>query len=297
MVRRTGTLLNQALRPSTQAAYQRAWDRFLVFTSSFQPPLVSLPALPSTVAMYVTSLVDDEARFAASTITSALSAIAYRHKLLDYDPTSHFVIKKLLTSINNSRPGGDVRIPISHPVLCNIIATAKNAMRSPYEAALAAAMFSTMFAALLRVGEVTSSPHIIMLDNVQLSSAGVTISFVSFKHHQGRPITLTFAPTGNSVACPLRCSTVYARLRGSAPGPWFAWSDGRPITPAWFRRALAACLSHASITAPMITPHSFRIGAATHAAASGMTILQIKAMGRWNSDAFARYIRLSAFRM
>ena len=46
-----------------------------------------------------------------------------------------------------------MRIPISHPVLCNIISASKNAMRSPYEAALAAAMFSTMFAAFYGWGK------------------------------------------------------------------------------------------------------------------------------------------------
>ncbi len=37
--------------------------------------------------------------------------------------------------------------------------------------------------------------------------------------------------------------------------------------------------------------HSFRIGAATFAAERGFSDAQIRSMGRWQSDAFRKYIR------
>ncbi|KAK2171495.1 hypothetical protein NP493_1057g00037 [Ridgeia piscesae] len=39
--------------------------------------------------------------------------------------------------------------------------------------------------------------------------------------------------------------------------------------------------------------HSFRIGAATAAALWGESDAQIRAAGRWTSDAFRRYIRIA----
>ena len=46
-----------------------------------------------------------------------------------------------------------------------------------------------------------------------------------------------------------------------------------------------------------ITPHSFRIGAATFAATQGYTAQQIQAMGRWKSSAFQRYVRVSSIQL
>ena len=38
--------------------------------------------------------------------------------------------------------------------------------------------------------------------------------------------------------------------------------------------------------------HSFRIGAASYAADAGMSEPPIRALGRWKSDAFHKYIRI-----
>jgi hypothetical protein len=38
--------------------------------------------------------------------------------------------------------------------------------------------------------------------------------------------------------------------------------------------------------------HSFRIGAATHAAKMGKSDDEIMTMGRWKSDSYKRYIRI-----
>jgi hypothetical protein len=41
--------------------------------------------------------------------------------------------------------------------------------------------------------------------------------------------------------------------------------------------------------------HSLRIGAATHFASLGYSEAYIKKLGRWNSNAIERYIRVSSF--
>ena len=44
----------------------------------------------------------------------------------------------------------------------------------------------------------------------------------------------------------------------------------------------------------MGTKDSFRIGAATYAAEQGISDTKIRHMGRWKSDAFKKYIRISS---
>ena len=47
---------------------------------------------------------------------------------------------------------------------------------------------------------------------------------------------------------------------------------------------LCQLLSRVGLSLSLYTSHSFRIGAATTAAAVGITLLLIKTLGRWNSN-------------
>ena len=58
---------------------------------------------------------------------------------------------------------------------------------------------------------------------------------------------------------------------------------------AILKRLLELC----GLSSKVFKGHSFRIGAATSAALRGESDAQIRAAGRWASDAFRRYIRIS----
>ena len=62
------------------------------------------------------------------------------------------------------------------------------------------------------------------------------------------------------------------------------------MTPKWFANRLGAVVAKAGVPG-LVTAHSLRIGAATSAARHGYTDSQIKALGRWKSFSFLRYIR------
>ena len=56
-------------------------------------------------------------------------------------------------------------------------------------------------------------------------------------------------------------------------------------------RKLHKCLSVCGLDSSRYKGHSFRIGAASLVAEEGLSGSQIRAMGRWNSNAFRKYIR------
>ena len=72
-------------------------------------------------------------------------------------------------------------------------------------------------------------------------------------------------------------------------GPLFIFQDGRPLLRALLSLFLQATLQAAGIPGKFLGP-SFRIGAATRAAQTGIPDHLIKTMGRWSSDAYLLYV-------
>lgn len=77
----------------------------------------------------------------------------------------------------------------------------------------------------------------------------------------------------------------------SHPSPFFVFGDGTPLTRDKFVRELRIALTAAGVKADNYAGHSFRIGAATTAAACGLPDSLIKTLGRWESAAYTLYIR------
>jgi hypothetical protein len=73
--------------------------------------------------------------------------------------------------------------------------------------------------------------------------------------------------------------------------------DGAPASKHFFTQHLCAALTFCHLDLQLYQSHSFRIGAASTAAASGFSELQIHNMDRWNSAAFRKYIRITTFNM
>ena len=286
-------LLAASLAPSTARQYQRVWESFYSFSRglAFTP----LPSSSSTIVLFISHLVSPPHPSAPSTVHSAISAVSYIHKLNNQpDPTSSFLVRKILRGVSKLRPTNDTRIPITIPVLQSLFQSL-HSVCSPYDLVLYSAMYLTMFSSFLRLGEVTDSPHNIPFSQVLFSPNSVNITLSTFKHHQGRPpVTISIPQSPSSPLCPVLLLTRYIHVRGSRPGPFFSTQNGQPVPPEEFRRTLARAKSVSSLSSARITPHSFRIGAATHAASKGYTSQQIQAMGRWKSSAFLKYIRIPA---
>jgi hypothetical protein len=91
--------------------------------------------------------------------------------------------------------------------------------------------------------------------------------------------------------CPVVAMLRYLAVRGVDNGPLFRMADGTTLTKAVLVQKVRGALTRAGIDPTHYAGHSFRIGAATTAAASGIDDATIQQLGRWRSDSYVRYIR------
>ena len=95
--------------------------------------------------------------------------------------------------------------------------------------------------------------------------------------------------------CPIRA---YKKWKETNPPrdpdlPAFRKEDGTPLTGRKLNEILKTCLApYIKQEEGHVSSHSFRSGMASLMATLGYTDLQIKAMGRWSSNAFEAYIKL-----
>ena len=293
-------LLLASVAPNTRTAYQSSLAKFSVFSRSFFPGNQVIPTNMQVLATYIAYLYTKG--YAPSTITSQVSAIAFIHKLSNVpDPSESFLIKKLLAGARNLKSHPDIRKPIQQHTLHSLVDSVNHVESSSSSRATIVAMYLLLFHAFLRIGEIVSpvsSPNqVIQYQDVLFQCkdghpASMVVSIHTFKHKKSaHPSSLSI----NSVQgpyCPVQALWDYCRLRGSRPGPLFTIPNGHPVTRSWFDTIFRRSLTWVGLDPRHFKSHSFRIGAATHAAILGASDAQIQAMGRWSSSAFRKYIRI-----
>lgn len=233
-----------------------------------------------------------------STIASHLSALAYKHKLNNLsDPTQCFKVKKMLAGCRKLHPkGSDSRKPIDKVMLSKLCDALPALFDNRYTCKLYNAAFCLAFYAFLRVGELTLSNNqrgnilqfgdIMPVASSDNNGSKVQINFKQYKHSNGSSHSI-LVQSKQLLDALLR----YEEVRGAHPGPYLINQSRHPITRQQFSSVLVLILKYCGYPPNSFNTHSFRIGAATHAANTGMSEAQIKYLGRWKSDAFLHYIR------
>ena len=118
---------------------------------------------------------------------------------------------------------------------------------------------------------------------------GEKITITEYKRNASRRSLL--AKDVSSPFCPVTTLYQYCNIRENRPGPLSCHADQTPISVHQFNVALQQCLSYCGLDSSRYKTHSFRIGGACHAAEKGYSDAQIRALGRWKSDAFKVYLR------
>ena len=92
--------------------------------------------------------------------------------------------------------------------------------------------------------------------------------------------------------CPVSAMLSYLVVWGRKEGPLFLFKDGRFLTRQRLVEELRKVLRKTGVDQSKYCGHSFRIGAATTAAARGIEDSVIKTLGRWKSLAYLQYVRI-----
>lgn len=242
--------------------------------------------------------------YAPSTVNTYVSALGYCHKLSGVDdPTKVFFVMQMLRGYGKLGFRLDSRLPIILPILLRILASAVHFCHSQYDIVLFQAMCSLAFFGCMRVGEITPTPskgggsqifqicQLTQLVDENQKVVALKCTFLDFKHNYNqRPFSLVIGR--QSHFCPVQVLLDYLSRRGYSPGPLFILGDGSPVSRAAFTEKLSMAIKYCGLDPSRYKGHSFRIGAASHAADAGMSDAQIRALGRWKSNAFQKYIRI-----
>lgn len=261
--------------------------RFLGFSSisHIVKPFSELDILRYIAHLYISG-------FACPSIVSRLSAITFWIKCNQWPlVTQSFSVSRAIRGVRSlSSHSPKLKFPITPDVLRLLCQSIHKAGFTFPDATRLLSMFTLAFYAFLRVGELCGSRHAIQIQNISLCDSYLSIRFPSFKFSAGRCPNV-FIPACPNLLCPVRALSSYLCLRGVNSGSLFIDSNKEPISVARFRSELARVVQAANLASRGITPHSFRVGAATSAAALGIPEETIQRMGRWSSRAFMRYIK------
>ena len=300
----TRFLIANSLSKSTKHQYWSIFLSFKLFIINAFPGETYLPILLSHLLEFISFKY--RAGNAYSTIRSAVSALAFIQKSLGFqDITNNFLVQKALMGVQKLRPSKDIRDPITFSMLTEMVNKIDFSIEDIYTRSLLRCMFFLAFRAFLRISKITyehsssKTNHCIYLSNIKINHQDRTLEllFNSYKHKKGdKPFCLIIKGDG-SHCCPVRLMAEYLYHRKFAPGPLFIQSNMQPVDRKYFNEKLNFILKVCGFDQNKlhIRSHSFRIGAATHAIQKGYTNEQVEIMGRWRSQAFKRYIRVSSF--
>lgn len=284
---------------STNKVYSSAQRIYLEFCTRLS--LTPIPASESTLILFVTELAQTRAH---STIRTYLSGVRHLHVTQGHgNPLGGTLrLDLVLKGIHRIKPSQkQARLPVTPSILAKI----KEVLdRSPgFESTMLWAACCTGFFGFLRCGEFLlpdstpfdGSAHMAVADVAVDSHQNPTIVAIRIKQSktdQYKEGTTIYLGKTSTEICPVTAILHYLTVRPDGQGPLFVMSDLKPVTKRLFICKIREVLAKAGIDASGYKGHSFRIGAATTAAACGLNEGLIKALGRWSSCAYQVYIKI-----
>ena len=281
-------LLAQSLAPTTRATYSSGVKAFLNFTTLYNRlnhmgnPL---PASQETLMLFAAYLTYS---LAPASIKIYLYAVRSFHLEQGFpSPMDNAVdLQRLMRGIKRTYgTPADARLPIT-PNLLRCFYQHLNLRHYDHRLIWAAMLLA--FFGFLRSSEVVA----LKVTDIALQEAALQLRIQTSKtdpFRKGSTIHLT--PSGDPVLCPVAALRLF--LEGHpGQGALFCFANGARLSKCRLTQLVKALAGRSGVDPARYASHSFRIGAATVAAAAGVPDWQIKALGRWLSGAYHAYIRV-----
>ena len=191
------------------------------------------------------------------------------------------------------------RLPITAGIMLRLHHICLAGSMDAFEARLLWAACCLGYFGFMRSGEftctdLTSPPSICAADIAVDSHDTPSVVKVRLRRAKtdpfGQGVSIFMGKT-NTPLCPVAAILNYLVARPPGEGPLLVHSNSSPLTRDQFVRMVKHALEAAGIDSSSYSGHSFRIGAASTAAAAGVPAYFIKMLGRWESEAYHLYIR------
>ena len=311
-------LKQEGNRDSTKKVYHTIWKNFNKF-------LIRLDRMPKTwedrTCIYCTHLICEKG-LQSSTVRSYISAIKWVLKNDDYNwDDGKLLLNTLTKSCKVKNDKVKTRLPIQKGLLEMVLFELRRKFcDQPYLEALYISAFLLAYYGLMRVGEITASPHSVKAVDIYKANEytpkkRVFIVLRSSKTHDTSMLPQKIKIHGfNSLEIvnndESKCYTIKdKRKHHFCPVDWivkftemrnpivlesenlFIFRDGSKLEAIHLRNLLRETIKSFDLNPAFYDTHSFRIGRATDLFKAGVPVDTIKHLGRWRSNAVYKYLR------
>ena len=261
----------------------------------------------------------------SSTVKSYISAI--RTVLKDNNikiNEDQFLITSLTKACRLVNDRVKTRLPVQKPMLEIMLRHMRecyNKKGQTYLKILYTAIFFTMYYGLFRIGELTTGDHPVLARDVHLGKNKKKLLFVLrtsktlYKNMKPQLVKITSTKMRNKsrakssvslqtsqrnsnareLPCPYQALKAYLKQRGttykSPSEPFFVFRDKSPVQPKHVRICFKLMLKLAKFKHKhLYKVHGIRAGRSCDLLKLGLSVEEIKRIGRWKSHAVYRYL-------
>ncbi len=280
--------LRESLAVTTCSAYSsatRSFIRFAIHYNRLHHYGQLLPESEETLMLFATYLAPSQKPQSIKLYLYAVRNLHLEHGQPDplTDATN---LRRLLRGIKRMKgTAPDSRLPITP---CILRAFARHLHTTFYDHSMLWAALLTAFIGFLWSKELLALQHADISrgsNHYQLHLRGSKTD--PFRH--GAMVTVTASADYN--LCAVQALDRLLSITQRRQGPLFNLQSGAPLSRERLNKLIHVLAAGCGLPERRYSSHSFRIGAATTAAAAGVPDWRIQALGRWSSDCYQRYIR------